>query len=308
MEAYVTQTNNLTKYYHNFRALDKVNISVKRGDIYGLVGDNGAGKTTFLKLLAGQIFPSEGELSLFGACDAKELPKMRSRTGVLIENAGFYPNLSVEQNLEYSRIQKGIPGKASIKEAMELTGLTEVKNKKCKALSLGMKQRLGLAIALLGVPEFLILDEPINGLDPSGIVEMRNLLQRLNQEKNITILLSSHILSELQQLATVYGFLEDGALLEQISARELYNKCADYVEIVVSDPQKYAFLLEHHLHHENYQILPDSKIHILNAELENDAYSQLASAAGLSVSELTRCHQSLEEYYMKLKNGGASVC
>lgn len=308
METYVAQSKNLTKYYRNFCALDKVNISVKRGEIYGLVGDNGAGKTTFLKLLAGQIFPGSGEISLFGKHTAKDLGAARSRIGVLIEEAGFYPSLTVEQNLEYYRLQKGIPGKQPAEEALEMTGLADFRKKSCRELSFGMKQRLGIAIALLGVPEFLLLDEPINGLDPSGIIEIRNLLLKLNQEKNITILLSSHILSELEQIATVYGFLQKGRLLEQISAETLYKKCADYVEIQVSDPQKYAVLLEQTLHHRHYQVLPGGKIHILDADSQTETYSSLASDARIQVLGLSRYHQSLEEYYMNLKNGGTKAC
>ncbi|MDD3796458.1 MAG: ABC transporter ATP-binding protein [Lachnospiraceae bacterium] len=302
----IAETRNLTKYYHQFCALKDISIRIQRGDIYGLIGDNGAGKTTFLKLLAGQIYPSSGELQLFGAHLPKEQDAQRPRLGVMIEEAGFYHNLTVEQNLEYYRIQKGIPGRQAVEEALEMTGLTAVRKKPGNALSLGMKQRLGLAIALIGVPEFLLLDEPINGLDPSGIIEMRTLLLKLNREKNITILLSSHILSELEQLATVYGFLQEGHLLEQISARQLHEKCVNYVEIQVSDPERYAVLLEQKLNHTRYQIQPDGKIHILSADGETQRYSRLASDAGLSVLELSRRQQSLEDYYIHLKsNTGA---
>lgn len=304
---YVTQSQNLTKYYNKFCALNQVNISVKRGEIYGLVGDNGAGKTTFLKLLAGQIFPSSGEMQLFGKHLPHELNAMRRRIGVLIENPGFYPNLSVEKNLEYYRIQKGVPDKQAVEEILEIIGLKDARKKPCKSLSFGMKQRLGIGIALLGVPEFLLLDEPINGLDPSGIIEMRNLLLKLNQEKNITILLSSHILSELEHIATVYGFLQNGHLLEQIQAETLHKKCSDYVAIRVSNPEKYAVLLERELHHDTYQILPDGMIHILNAGESTEVYSQLAGKSNLQVAELTRCRHSLEEYYVNLKNGGKKL-
>lgn len=274
MEAYVAQTKNLTKYYGSFCALDKVSISVKRGMIYGLIGDNGAGKSTLLKLLAGQIFASEGEISLFGETEAAGIRRARARIGVSIENAGFWQQLSVEKNLEYFRLQKGIPGKHAVEEALEMTGLKNAAKKKCRELSLGMRQRLGLAIALIGVPEFLILDEPINGLDPSGILEMRNILVRLNQEKRITILLSSHILSELEQMATEYGFLQDGVLLEQ------------------------------KLHHTDYQILPGGRVHILNSDLPTELFGSTASENGLSVIGLRRCQRSLSEYYMELKRGG----
>lgn len=308
MEAYVAQTQNLTKYYGGLCALDRVSIAVKRGEIYGLVGDNGAGKSTLLKLLAGQIFETEGGLSLFGETEASKLREARSRMGVSIENAGFWKQLTVEQNLEYFRLQKGIPGKQTVGEALEMTGLAGAAKKKCRELSLGMRQRLGLAIALIGVPEFLILDEPINGLDPSGIVEMRNILVRLNQEKKITILLSSHILSELEQMATVYGFLQNGVLLEQISARRLHEKCRDYIEIQVSDPERYTVLLEQKLHHTGYQILPDGRIHIMDTELPTETFGGLASENGLSVMGLARSRRSLGEYYMNLKKGGVTSC
>lgn len=301
---YIVQTTGLTKYYHKFCALNHVSIAVRRGEIYGLIGDNGAGKTTFLKLLAGQIFPDEGEMVLFGECEPKRINVCRMRMGTIIEGPGFYQGLSVEKNLEYFRIQKGIPGKQSVEEALELTGLTGARKKKAKTLSYGMKQRLGLAIAILGVPELLLLDEPINGLDPSGIIEIRKLLKRLSSEKGITIILSSHILSELEQTATVYGFLKDGILLEQVSAEELAEKCADYVEIQVSDPEMYVFLLEEKLHHREYRIVAGRGIHILNAGEEIEKYSWLASEAGLQVFGLTRNSQTLEEYYLKLKNGG----
>ena len=308
MDTYVVETKNLTKYYHDFCALNRVNISIKRGEIYGLVGDNGAGKTTLLKLLAGQIFVSGGSYSLFGKQKTAELEKSRSRMGVMIEHAGFYPQLSIEKNLEYYRIQKGIPGKKAVEEALEITGLGSAGKKLCRELSLGMKQRVGLAIALIGQPEFLILDEPINGLDPSGIIEMRNLLFRLNQEKKITILLSSHILSELEQIATMYGFLQNGVLLEQVCAKHLREKCADYVEIVVSDSEKYAVLLEKRLGHQDYQILPDGKIHIFHGSLGLQDYSRLAGEEGIQILGLARYQQSLENYYMNLKKGGAKAC
>jgi len=258
-----------------------------------------------LKLLAGQIFPDGGEVRLFGKHEKKDLEAMRSRTGVIIENPGFYPNLSVEKNLEYYRIQKGIPGKKSVEEVMEMTGLTSYRKKAGKALSLGMKQRLGLAIALLGVPEFLLLDEPINGLDPSGIIEMRTLLLKLSREKNITILISSHILSELEHIATVYGFLQNGCLLEQISAEQLRKKCSDYIEIQVSDPEKYTVLLEQNMQGTEYQVLPEGRIHIFHAGENPEKFGALALSAGIGILGLAKCRKSLENYYMELKNGGA---
>ena len=197
MKEIITEVKNLTKVYGKITALKNVNLRVRRGEILGLVGDNGSGKSTFLKLLAGQIFPTEGEVRLFGVCGERELVRQRRRTGTMIEEPGFYPQLTVEENLEYYRIQKGIPGREQVGEVLKQVGLYERRKTYGKQLSLGMKQRLGLGIALMGEPELLLLDEPINGLDPSGIIEMRETLRRLNSEKNITIILSSHILTAI---------------------------------------------------------------------------------------------------------------
>ena len=214
-------TRGLTKRYGNHLAVDHVELSIQKGQIYGLVGRNGAGKTTIIRMVTAQTVPTEGEVSLFGASGERELSKMRARTGAMVETPSFYPYLTARQNLEYYRIQRGIPGKECVDEALEQVRLTDTGKKKFKTFSLGMKQRLGLALALMNHPEFLLLDEPINGLDPEGIVEFRNLLLRLNQERHTTILISSHILSELANLATCYGFLDNGMMLEQSSARAL---------------------------------------------------------------------------------------
>ncbi len=303
----VIETKDLSKQYGRFTALDNVNIQVSRGEIYGLIGDNGAGKTTLLKLLTGQIYPSAGEMKMLGAYLPGELEVVRRRTGVLIESAGFYPQLNVEQNLEYYRLQKGVPGKAQVEKTLHMVGLLDKRKKRCRDLSMGMKQRLGLAIALIGEPEILILDEPINGLDPSGIIEMRQLLMKLNREKNITIILSSHILSELEQLATVFGFLSQGKLLEQISCEQLMDKCADYIEIAVSDAARYTVLLERTLGHSQYKVMPDETIHILNPARDIDSYSGLAGENHLHIYRLSRKKMALEDYYVNLKNGGVRL-
>ena len=308
MKEHVIEARSVTKKYKDVTALRDVDITVKRGDIYGLIGDNGAGKTTFLKLLTGQIYPSGGELKLFGAYSEKELEQNRKRTGAIVESPGFYPKLTVEKNLEYYRIQKGIPGKNRTEETLKAVGLWDKRKKKCADLSMGMKQRLGLAIALLGEPELLILDEPINGLDPSGIIEMRNLLLRLNQEKNITIIISSHILSELEQIATVYGFLSQGWLLRELTEEQLHEHCAGYLEIKVSDPERYAALLEKEMDGVQYKVMPDLQIRIQNPQLPVEAYSGLASGHGVSIMRLEQKQKSLEEYYMELKERGRLSC
>lgn len=301
MKEYVIETKQVTKSYGSILALDNVSVHVKRGDIYGLIGDNGAGKTTLLKTLSGHIWPAKGEVSLFGAKGEKNLNQYRKQIGCMIEEPGFFPNLSVEKNIEYYRILKGIPGKERTKEVLQLVGLWDRKKSKGRELSMGMKQRLGLAIAMIGEPSLLILDEPINGLDPSGIVEFRNILKRLNQEKNITILLSSHILPELQQTATVFGFMSRGKLMEEIGIQKLKEKCADFLEITVSDAKTYAALLDHTFPQEHYQVLPDQMIRIFHPHNQVETYSALAAQNSILIVGLERHQCSLETYYMNLK-------
>lgn len=307
MREYIVETMQVEKSYGSLLALDDVSIHVKRGEIYGLIGDNGSGKTTLLKSLVGHIWPTKGSVCLFQQQGEKNLERCRKQIGAMIEEPAFFPNMSVEKNMEYCRLLKGIPGKDRTEQVLRLVGLWERRKSKCKELSMGMKQRLGLAIAMIGEPQLLILDEPINGLDPSGIIEFRHLLHRLNQEKNITILLSSHILSELQQTATTFGFLHKGKLIEEISANDLKEKCADYLEIVVSDAEVYAALLEQCFPDEAYKILPNHVIQLYSPKKEIEEYSRLAARKGILITGLQRHQHSLEDYYMNLKGGASHV-
>ena len=220
------QTNSLTKKYKDGIALDGVNLTVHKGDIYGLIGENGAGKTTLIKLLAGLIRPTSGTIRLFGAETPEKINQAQMNIGYMIETPAVYTDMTAEQNLEVRRLQKGIKDKKSTADALALVNLSD-NRKKVKNYSLGMKQRLALALALLGQPELLILDEPVNGLDPTGIVALRELLLKLNREKNVTIIISSHILGELHKLATCYGFIHAGNLVEQITAGDLDEKTQD---------------------------------------------------------------------------------
>lgn len=305
MNDYVIETKQVTKAYGSLLALEHVNIHVKKGSIYGLVGDNGAGKSTLLKLLAGHSYATEGEIQLFGKYGEKELESTRKKIGFMIEQTGFFPNITVEQTLKYYCIQKGIPDRKRIYEMIKLMGIEEKRNSKCRNLSLGQKQRLGLAIAMMGEPQLLVLDEPINGLDPSGIIEFRNLLHHLNVEKNITILLSSHILTELQQIATAYGILSKGNLIEEISAHELQEKCSDCIEIKVSNVEKYSVLLERNFPKETFKVLPENNIRIYKPKAQAEVYSKLASENGIYITGMRTIQSSLEDYYMELKKRGA---
>lgn len=305
MNTYVIETKQLTKTYSSFVALDHVDIHVRKGCIYGLVGDNGAGKSTLLKLIAGHSFATEGEMRLLGKTGEKELADARRHIGCIIEQPGFFPNMTVEQTLKYYSIQKGVPDAAKVEEMLALTGIAKKRKSKCASLSLGQKQRLGLAIAMLGEPQLLILDEPINGLDPSGILELRALLHRLNEERNITILLSSHILAELQQTADEFGFLNHGVLTEEISAEDLREKCSDCIEITVSDTERYAAVLEKAFPSEHYKVLPDNRIRIYTPKEVAGAYSRLAFEHDMDVTGMRVIQTSLEDYYMELKERGA---
>lgn len=304
MKESVIEARDITKQYKDLTALDHVDLTVRRGEIYGLIGDNGAGKSTFLKIIAGQIFPTCGYVRLFGSEDEKTVRKNRSRMGVLVESAGFFPKMSVEKNLEYCRIQRGIPGKEKVESVLRTVNLWESRKTKCGKLSMGMKQRYGLALALLGEPELLLLDEPINGLDPGGIIEMRALLQKLNQEKRITIILSSHILSELEQIATMYGFLSRGRVLEEISAKELHEKCADYIDIRLTEPDKYTAVLEKEIPGTTYQVMQDMTVRIINPGSEAARYGCVAYEHGIGIRRLDEHHMSLEDYYINIKNRG----
>ena len=244
MSEYILRTDELTKTYKNYAAVNKVHLNVKKGDIYGFIGQNGAGKSTMLRLVTGLGFPDSGTLEIFGENADKGLNAAQKRIGAIIENPALFLNMTAEQNLEVHRLQKGIPGKQCIADTLKLVELENTGNKKVKNFSLGMKQRLGLATALLGDPEFLILDEPTNGLDPIGIVELRGLIQKLNREKGLTVLISSHILSELYQLATTYGIIHEGRLIEELTLRELDNKCRQHLKIKVNDTEKGVTILE----------------------------------------------------------------
>ncbi|MCM1261712.1 MAG: ATP-binding cassette domain-containing protein [Butyrivibrio sp.] len=223
----LVQTNNLTKRYGQHKVVNNVNLSVKKGEIYGLIGRNGAGKTTVLRLISGLASPTEGEICLFGH-SSHDTIYVQNRVGILIENPGIYPNMSARENVKLKCLAKGISNKSYITELLESVGLRAANKKKVKHFSVRMKQRLGIALALAGNPELVILDEPINGLDPQGITEIREIITELNRDKNITFIISSHILGELSKIATCYGIIEKGELKKQIMRAELTEDLEEY--------------------------------------------------------------------------------
>ena len=303
MKEVILKTYNITKKYGNQVAVNNVNMTIKKGEIYGFIGQNGAGKTTLIRLITGLIHKTGGEIELLGATGEAELNKSRTMVGSLIETPSFYTNMTARENLEVSRLVRNIPGKKCIDEVLELVGLKDVEKKKVKNFSLGMRQRLGIANALMGNPKLLILDEPINGLDPMGIVEIRELLKKINKEKDMTILISSHILSELSELATTYGIISNGKLIEEITADQLAEKCRQYIDLKVDDTSRAVTLLERELGISDYEVLEDKKIKVFS-NLENvGEVNSILSKSGVIVESISIKGENLEEYFMN-KIGG----
>ena len=307
MQKHVLKTKSLSKEYKKIVALENINISIKKGDIYGLIGENGAGKTTLTRLITGLIYQTNGEIELFEEMEASKLSKQRRRIGCIIESPVLYEDMTAKQNLEIIRVQMGIPGKGCIDEVLNLVNLPDTKSKKVKDFSLGMKQRLALAIALLGDPEFLILDEPINGLDPIGIIEFRELIKKLNREKKITILISSHILSELHQLATYYGIIHKGKLIEEISVEELNERCKKHINLEVDDSSKASIILENNLKIKNFSVLPNNVIKIYDYLDRVKLISNELVSNGVGIERINTQGDGLEEYFTRLIGGNRNV-
>lgn len=301
MTKFICETKNLSKKYKDFYALKNVNLTIPKGEIYGLVGENGAGKTTLIRLLTGLNFKSEGEIILFGHND--NLQYERSKIGCTIEMPALYKDMTASQNLEVQRIQRGIPNKSCIADTLELIGLSNAGKKRVANFSLGMKQRLALGVALLGEPEFLILDEPVNGLDPTGIIELRELLKKLVKERETTILISSHILSELHQLATCYGFLHKGELLKQISAEKLNEECKRHICLKTDNIQKTTLILEQKANIKNYSVYPDNSIRIYDCLDNVRMISKLLTDNEIIIDEISVQGEDLETYFENLIGG-----
>ena len=303
MKENVLATRNISKKYGNKLAVDNVTMTVKKGDIYGLVGKNGAGKTTLIRMALSLTSPTDGDFELFNANNEADRIKAHTRVGCIVETPAFYPYLTAKQNLEYYRIQRGIVDKNCVDEALNLVGLSDTGKKKFKGFSLGMKQRLGLALAIMGSPDFLVLDEPINGLDPMGIKEIRDLLLKLNRIKNTTILISSHILGELSQLATCYGFINEGKLIKEISAQELEDNCKHCLALKVDDAECAAAILEEKLECKDYEVLNNNLIKVYAYLDEPHVVNKALLNAGVIVSSFERVGSSLEEYFLELIGG-----
>jgi len=302
----ILKTQNLTKRYSGKAAVDNVSLTVEKGDIFGLIGQNGAGKTTFMRLVASLTRQDSGKLELFGETEPARLTAARSRMGSVIEAPALYENLTAEQNLEYYRRQRGIAEKGRIHEALKTVGLTDTGKKKFKNFSLGMKQRLGLAVAILSHPDFLILDEPTNGLDPTGIIEMRDLIKRLSQE-GITMLISSHILSELSQVANKYAIIHHGRLLKCLTHEELQEECKQALSITVDDVSKAVVILETALGITNYKQVSANELRVYEKIDDSAEVTFKLSQEGIRVASINTVGDNLEDYYTKII-GGAGKC
>lgn len=300
MKEVVLKTNNLTKQYNKNVVLDNVNITIKKGDIYGLIGRNGAGKTTLMKIITTLASPTSGTFELFNTCSENdELFDNKKRVGSLIEYPAFYPNLSAYDNLKYYTIQRGIVDKNQINKVLELVNLTGTDKKKVKTFSLGMKQRLGIALAILNSPDFVILDEPINGLDPIDISELRDTFKKLS-DNGITLLISSHILSELYLLANEFGFLENGKLIKELSKEELDLECSKCLVIKTDDSKKVSVLLEKELNTNNYKVINNEEIRVYDYTDDSDKVSDVLVNNKIKIKGFYESGISLEEYFKEI--------
>lgn len=301
MSELLLTTRGLTKQYGSHKAVDHVDLHLKKGAIYGFIGRNGAGKTTFLKMISGLAEPTEGEIELFGYT-GKKLSKVGSRVGCLIENPGLYGNMSAYDNLNIKCKLFGIRKKGYIGEILESVGLAETGKKKVRHFSLGMKQRLGIALALVGEPDLLVLDEPINGLDPQGIVEIRDTILSLNREKNMTILISSHILEELSKIATDYGIIHKGSLLQELTREELLKRCTERMELALDNPESALPVLDK-LGFTNYQVVDKGHIHIYERLQDSALVNRELVGNGIILKGISITNEELETYYLNLTGG-----
>lgn len=302
---YVLQTNGLTKRYRDFQALAGLSMNVPRGSIYGVVGKNGAGKTTLIRLICGLQEPTSGDFTLYGIrSDSREIVRSRRRMGAVVETPSIYMDMTAEDNLKQQYLVLGLPSYDGISELLKLVGLENAGKKKAKHFSLGMKQRLGIAVALAGEPDLLVLDEPTNGLDPQGIVEMRELILKLNRERQITVLISSHILDELSRLATHYGIIDNGRMVRELSAEELEAVCRKCVRVEVSDTAVLARVLD--AMDLEYKIISATTADVF-AKVNVTQLATSLAAENCEVISMQERDENLESYYISLVGGGQNA-
>ena len=302
---YVLETSCLTKNYRNFQALSGLTMHVPKGAIYGFVGKNGAGKTTLIRLICGLQEPTEGSYSLYGIENTdKAIARSRRRMGAVVETPSIYLNMTAEENLKQQYLVLGLPSYDGIPELLRLVGLENTGKKKAKDFSLGMKQRLGIAVALVGDPDLIVLDEPTNGLDPQGIVEIRELILKLNRERQITVLISSHILDELSRLATHYGIIDSGKMVKELSAEELEEACRKCIRVKVTDTSVLARVLDSM--EIEYKIISEETADVF-AKINVTQLAAALSKENCDILSLQEKDESLESYFLSLVGGGSNA-
>ncbi|EKN66139.1 bacitracin ABC transporter, ATP-binding protein [Neobacillus bataviensis LMG 21833] len=302
--SYIIKTNQLTKTYEGKEVVSNVNMKVKKGEIYGFLGPNGAGKTTIMKMLTNLVKPTSGEIEIFGEKLTNTSYEVLKRMGSIIEYPVFYDRLTARENLELHCEYMGFYDKKAIDAALDLVKLKDIENKSVKDFSLGMKQRLGIARAIITKPELLILDEPINGLDPVGIKELRDLFHMLCREYGITMLISSHILGEMEQVADTIGVISDGKLIKEVSIEEIHEQNTEYIELVVNDVKKAFYVLDEILHLTNFKVIGEARFRIYDTGASQSEISKELILNGVMVEEINKKNHSLEDYFLTLINGG----
>ncbi|ETT81508.1 ABC transporter ATP-binding protein [Viridibacillus sp. FSL R5-0477] len=301
--SYILKTNQLTKVFEGKEVVSEVNMHVKQGEIYGFLGPNGAGKTTIMKMITNLIKPTSGDIEIFGQKLTNTSYEVLKRMGTIIEYPIFYEKLTARENLYLHCEYMGYYDKKSIDHALDLVKLNNVDDKKVKDFSLGMKQRLGIARAITTKPELLILDEPINGLDPIGIKELRELFKMLCKEYGITLLVSSHILAEMEQMADTIGVIQNGKLIKEVSMKSIKGEQTDFIEVKVQNIKKAAFILDNQLGLKNYKIVSDQTIRIYEMTATQQEISKALIMNDIEIESINKKHSSLEEYFMNLMNG-----
>lgn len=302
---YILQTSNLTKVYNGKEVVSNVNLHVRRGEIYGFLGPNGAGKTTVLRIITNLVKPTKGETSIFGQKLTPTSYEVFKKLGNVIEYPIFYEKLTARENLKIHCEYIGYYNEEAIDWALDMVQLKNFEGKQVKEFSLGMKQRLGLARAIITKPELLILDEPLNGLDPVGIKELRTLLKNLRDNYGITIFMSSHILAEIEQIADTIGIIKDGELLQEVLMENIRLENVRYIEIQVDDTKKSSYVLHELMKVDNFKIMGDYTIRIYETDVSEAEVSKVLILNGVLINKIQRKEHSLEEYFMKIINGGA---
>lgn len=301
MNELLLQTMGLTKQFGHQKAVDHIDIHIKRGAIYGFIGRNGAGKTTFLKMICGLSSPTCGKIEMFGY-SGRELNQIRSRVGCLIEAPGLYGNMTAYDNLKIKCKLFGIKKPGYIEDILKTVGLEDAGKKKTRNFSLGMKQRLGIGLALVGEPDLLVLDEPINGLDPQGIAEVRDTILKLREERNMTIIISSHILEELSKIATDYGIIHNGSLLQELTREELMKRCSERIEVTLDQPKQALPILDD-MGFTNYQVVDKEHIQIFERLNDSAKLNMALAKAGIAVKGMSITSEELETYFLNLTGG-----